>query len=242
MAYAVRVSMMMPSDDDLPVAATVILAREAETGPEVLMIERPDRGSFARAWVFPGGRLEEADRDGSETEHAAARRAGVRETEEETGLLVLAEEMVTVSRWTPPPDSPHRRIRTWFFAAPAPSGDVLLSPEEAVSHRWVQPGAALEMHARGELMLLPPTWVTLHSLAGHGGLDSLLDAFRASEPPHFRTMARLQDQSPILMWFGDDEYDLVGEAGPAGGRHRLEMATLPWVYTRSEDASSNRAR
>lgn len=234
--------MMMPPEEDLPVAATVILAREADSGPEVLMIERPDRGSFARAWVFPGGRLEEADRNGAETEHGAARRAGVRETEEETGLVVLAEEMVTVSRWTPPPDSPHRRIRTWFFAVPAPDGEVVLSPDEAVSHRWVQPEAALEMHARGELMLVPPTWVTLHSLAGHGALDALLETFRVSEPPHFRTMARLQDDRPTLLWFGDHEYDLFGEPGPADGRHRLEMAGLPWVYTRSAGASSSRRR
>ena len=50
------------ADPGIPVAATVIVLREGATGPEVLMIERPDRGSFAGAWVFPGGKVEPADR------------------------------------------------------------------------------------------------------------------------------------------------------------------------------------
>ena len=43
------------TDPSIPVAATVVLLRDATRGVEVLMIERPDRGSFAGAWVFPGG-------------------------------------------------------------------------------------------------------------------------------------------------------------------------------------------
>src|SRR6188472_4154977 len=73
------------TDPEIPVAATVMLHRDSESGPEVLMIERPDRGSFAGAWVFPGGKLEPADL--AESEEESARRAGVRETVEETGLV-----------------------------------------------------------------------------------------------------------------------------------------------------------
>ena len=40
------------TDPAIPVAATVVLLRDAGDGLEVLMIERPDRGSFAGAWVF----------------------------------------------------------------------------------------------------------------------------------------------------------------------------------------------
>lgn len=49
-------------DPAVPVAGTVLLLRDGADGLEVLMIERPDRGSFAGAWVFPGGKLEPADR------------------------------------------------------------------------------------------------------------------------------------------------------------------------------------
>ncbi|HEX5858760.1 MAG TPA: NUDIX domain-containing protein, partial [Microbacterium sp.] len=48
-------------DPGIPVAATVILARDGADGLEVLLIERPDRGSFAGAWVFPGGKLDPGD-------------------------------------------------------------------------------------------------------------------------------------------------------------------------------------
>jgi len=50
-------------DPDVPVGATVVIVRDRAGGPEVLMIERPDRGSFAGAWVFPGGKLEPDDGD-----------------------------------------------------------------------------------------------------------------------------------------------------------------------------------
>ena len=68
-------------DPGVPVAATVVLVRDGADGPEVLLIERPDRGPFAGAWVFPGGKLEDDDRRGAdEPEEDVARRAGVRET------------------------------------------------------------------------------------------------------------------------------------------------------------------
>jgi len=74
-------------------AATLILMRErAGAPPELLFVERPGHMAFAAgALVFPGGRIEEQDRqaasalaDGSET--AAARIAAIRETLEETGI------------------------------------------------------------------------------------------------------------------------------------------------------------
>src|SRR6478609_4433246 len=103
------------TDPSVPVAATVVLLRDGKDGLEALMIERPDRGSFAGAWVFPGGKLEPADRRAAdEPEEAVARSAGVRETREETALAVDPEALVTLSCWDPPPGLA-LRIRTWFF-------------------------------------------------------------------------------------------------------------------------------
>ena len=95
------------ADDDaeavIPAAATVALLREGGDGLEVLLLERPDRGSFAGAWVFPGGKLDDADRhDADESEEAVARRAGAREVEEECGLVVAPESLVPLSCWNPP--------------------------------------------------------------------------------------------------------------------------------------------
>lgn len=90
-------------DDDAPPAipaATLVIFRNAPAGgpPQLLMVQRSKEMRFAGgAAVFPGGRVDEADRSLAETfgprdsEHhheLAARIAAVRETLEETGLVV----------------------------------------------------------------------------------------------------------------------------------------------------------
>jgi 8-oxo-dGTP pyrophosphatase MutT (NUDIX family) len=104
---------MDPSDDivsdssELPPAipaATLVIFRRAANGgaPEILMVERSASMNFAGgAAVFPGGKVDESDRqlaaelgaDSAELiDEWSARIAAVRETLEETGLLVgLAE-------------------------------------------------------------------------------------------------------------------------------------------------------
>ena len=45
-------------------AATVVLLREGNGGPEVLLLRRHHRSGFAAgAWVFPGGAVDDGDRD-----------------------------------------------------------------------------------------------------------------------------------------------------------------------------------
>ena len=79
------------SDDAIP-AATLILVRERSGGPpELLMVERAAGMAFAAgAWVFPGGRIDEADDLLSESlgnpHDGAARIAAIRETLEETAI------------------------------------------------------------------------------------------------------------------------------------------------------------
>ena len=240
------------ADPDVPVAATVMLLRDGLAGPEVLMIERPDRGSFAGAWVFPGGKLEDVDRTSGDEEQDAARRAGVRETWEEIGLSLDPADLLTVSVWDPPPGLP-LRIRTWFFAARAVGGDLVLSPHEAVAAEWVRPEVLLERHGRGEVTLYPPTWVTLHDLSGQADVKALLAVLRLPGVRRFETVARRSESGPILLWEGDAEYSAPAPAeAPAGSaqrngapvlserqrdeasRHRLELGALPWVYTRAE--------
>jgi 8-oxo-dGTP pyrophosphatase MutT (NUDIX family) len=81
-------------------AATLVIFRNApDSGaPQILMVERAATMSFAGgAAVFPGGRVDDADRDFAralgaaaeeERDELAARIAAVRETLEETGLVV----------------------------------------------------------------------------------------------------------------------------------------------------------
>jgi len=91
-------------------AATVVLARDAADGPEVLLLRRHGRSGFAAgAWVFPGGVVDEGDRDlglvermdgptpmqwadrlqvSDPAEAVAFVAAAVREAFEETGILL----------------------------------------------------------------------------------------------------------------------------------------------------------
>ncbi|MET0855055.1 MAG: NUDIX domain-containing protein [Microterricola sp.] len=233
-------------------AATVVLLRDSGgTGVEVLLLERPhDRGSFAGAWVFPGGAVDPADlvvvgADPAnsdsllelplEDEAAASRRAAARETREETGLLLEEAALVPVSRWHPPRESP-KPLRTWFYVAEAPAGPIALEPNEAVAHRWVTPDGALAMHAAGELTLFPPTWVTLFGLIGAPSSD---DALRtARQRPIVEYATRFAPGRTIVLWQADVTYGgadgsvdsaLLDAAGP---RHRLDIRELPWRYLR----------
>ncbi len=94
---------LFADDGEMPpavAAATLVIFRNAPGGgpPQLLMVERAASMSFAGgAAVFPGGRVDAADRvlaemlgasDEDAREEWAARIAAVRETLEETGLAV----------------------------------------------------------------------------------------------------------------------------------------------------------
>jgi 8-oxo-dGTP pyrophosphatase MutT (NUDIX family) len=73
------------TDEAIP-AASMILVRDCAAGPpELLMVERAGGMAFAAgALVFPGGRIDEADREAGGND--AAKVAAVRETVEETAV------------------------------------------------------------------------------------------------------------------------------------------------------------
>ena len=217
------------------VAATVVLLRDGADGPEVLLLERPrHRGSFAGAWVFPGGAVDPEDRDGDAPglEEPGVRRAAVREVREETGLRVRAGDLVPMSCWVPPEGIP-KRMLTWFFLALAPGGTLVLAPDECVDAEWMPPVEALHRHATGALTLVSPTWVTLHGLVGHSSVKEILATQRAQLPELFTARMRGSGAGVTVFWEGDVAFTDDARRGDAGGRHRLAIGALPWVYERS---------
>ncbi|MDQ4212303.1 NUDIX hydrolase [Microbacterium sp. ASV81] len=215
--------MISAEDDDLPVAGTAVILRDGDDGVEVLLLRRPDHGSFAGAWVFPGGALEPADRIEGAGEVEDACRAAVRETAEEVDLEL--ERLAPLSCWVPPAGVP-KRIRTWFFLAEDPGGEIAAAPGEVAETRWMSPSAALEAHGRGEIELWPPTWRTLHGLLDVRDVEQALTT--AGEPPEFRTRRVPTAGGAIFHWDGDE---LAG--APAGARDRIVAEGLPWRYERS---------
>ena len=69
-------------------SATVVLLRDASAGPEVLMLRKNSEIAFGGMWVFPGGKIDDADRAAADDELGAAQVAAARETLEETGWTV----------------------------------------------------------------------------------------------------------------------------------------------------------
>jgi 8-oxo-dGTP pyrophosphatase MutT (NUDIX family) len=83
------------TDEAIP-AATLILVRDRSNGPsELLMVERAEGMAFAAgALVFPGGRIDEADRSlAGELGVDPAAVAAIRETVEETAVPVGLESL-----------------------------------------------------------------------------------------------------------------------------------------------------
>jgi 8-oxo-dGTP pyrophosphatase MutT (NUDIX family) len=165
-------------------AATVVLLREGEDGPEVLLIERPSSMAFAPGvHVFPGGRVDPEDgvTPGSAHDAAAAahalgdnlgphaaltvHRAAVRELREEAGIEIGGlDRLVPIAHWTTPRFMP-RRFSTWFFVADLPAdARPVFAPDEVAAHRWMTPPAALDGVATGEISMWVPTTSVLERL------------------------------------------------------------------------------
>ncbi|MFD5215824.1 NUDIX domain-containing protein [Microbacterium sp. NPDC058345] len=210
----------------LPVAGTAVVLRDGPRGLETLLLRRPETGSFAGAWVFPGGKVEDVDVVPGETETDAARRAAVREAQEETGMRVA--DAAVLSHWTPPPQTPVR-ISTWFFLARDLGDELHLSAGEIVDAVWLTPEQAFDGHVDGSLTLFPPTWVTLHGLRGHRTVDEAYASL--GDPEHFATQVTPVKDGMLITWQGDEEHP--GGPGVFGARHRLTTGVLPWRYERT---------
>ncbi|WP_104091723.1 NUDIX hydrolase [Arthrobacter sp. GMC3] len=220
-------------------ACTVVLLRDGAAGLEVLMLERPGASSaFAGAWVFPGGKVDEADRvepDGAALDEvAAAQAAGLREVAEETGLRLDLLDLVQLSLWTPMQRLP-RRFRTWFLIAEAPSGAVVLNPGEHDDYSWLAPAEALARHGAGTMVLAPPTWVTLYHLSKFSTVKEALTQAAALTPFSYEShfLPRDTGGGPAsappdgIVWGGDESHP---QPSTPGARHRITMTKLPWVF------------
>ncbi|MEB2343497.1 MAG: NUDIX domain-containing protein [Deltaproteobacteria bacterium] len=219
---------MPPSVPILP-AATVVLLREAEGGPEVLLLRRSSKLAFhGGAWVFPGGRVDLAS--GESDDEAGARRAAVREAREEAGLALDPGALVPLSHWTTPEGQP-RRFATWFYVAEADDAPVRVDGGEIQDHRWATPARALELQRAGEIELPPPTFVTLTVLAAHRSPRAALTA-AAAEPPLVYLPRIVKAAGAMASLYPGDAGWEARDAERLGSRHRLLFLPAGWRYLR----------
>jgi 8-oxo-dGTP pyrophosphatase MutT (NUDIX family) len=189
---------------------------------------------FGGMWVFPGGQIDPGDTEearpgtaegtGEQPLLDAARRAAVREAEEEAGIALDEDSLVVLSFWLPPQGAP-RRFATWFFLAPAhESGDVVVDNDEIHEHRWISPLEAMRLRDAGQIGLVPPTFFTLWWLSQQPDTASALAAAAARPPEKFEThMAAGSAGTPrAALWAGDVGYE-DGDTERPGPRRRLVM-------------------
>jgi 8-oxo-dGTP pyrophosphatase MutT (NUDIX family) len=195
-------------------AASVILLREAPL--EVLMMRRHAKASFVPdAWVFPGGMVEESDRDlGDGTELGTMRVAAIRELFEESGICLgapltdsSAKRRALLSRTTTfaaivrespidlnalvltsrwiTPIGVPKRFDTCFFLAIAGDDDVP-SVDDGEDGEAVEVRWITPADAIETLPIVFPTMKNLEALSGFGTAKELIDSRRGIEIPTTR--------------------------------------------------------
>ena len=212
-------------------AATVVVLRDSPRGLESLMLRKNSRLAFGGMWVFPGGRIDDADHDGTGNVITAARNAAAREAQEEAAIVLDPANLVHFSYWIPPPMAP-KRFATWFFAAEASDGEVSIDDGEIVHHEWMTPAEALRRRDAGEIELIAPTWVTLHTVNRFSTVASALEGLGQRRSRHYETRIGRGEHGPVSLWRGDAGYETADPSVP-GPRHRLEITPDGYLFDES---------
>ncbi len=190
-----------------PAASVVLLRRggkHKDRALEVLLLKRSAEANFMPGvWVFPGGGVDPEDGEGE----AGCKVCAARELAEEAGIeLAVEEELVLFSRWITP-EVISRRFDAWFFLALAPAHSPP-KPDgvETTDAGWVEPKAALEAQAAGDLVLAFPTISQLKSLLPYANADEALEAHRGREvePILPKVIGSKEDHRVVLP--GDPDY------------------------------------
>jgi len=213
-------------------AATVMLLRDTDSGLRVLLLQRETSLAFhGGAWVFPGGRVEQAEHHQTDPVQAALR-AAVRETREEAGLTLDATKLLPFSHWTTP-EGRARRFATWFFLTHYEGAEEgVADGSEIRALRWLSPAEALAAHQAREIELPPPTFVTLSVLDPFKSARDALEAVRGEPPFTFLPRPRSIEGGVVSLYAGDVAYE-SGDPSEPGPRHRLSMLADGWRYERN---------
>jgi 8-oxo-dGTP pyrophosphatase MutT (NUDIX family) len=205
-------------------AATVVLLRDSERGPELLMVRRSRAVAFmADAHVFPGGRIDPEDlaQAGGDGEAAFAI-GGARELLEEAAVQVAPSSLVPLSHWITPSSEPKRFDARFFVARMPPGQTARHDTVEAVDHLWATVPELLARYRAKQLKLAPPTLRNLEDLAPFGDADAALAWARARViVPILPKLVPLGETLAIVLPWDREYASLPGEGQPIDPAHPI---------------------
>ncbi|MGB5324407.1 MAG: NUDIX hydrolase [Pseudomonadales bacterium] len=211
-------------------SATVVLLRDSAQGMQTLLLLRNKKVRFGGGeWVFPGGKIEPAELAAHDALDDAERAAAVRECHEEAGIVLSPAALQKYSHWITPDIMPQRFSTGFYLVALEHEPDIVIDNSEIVDYRWLSPGEALQQHGRGELAMMPPTFVSLCDLASYAAPGDILQRCAATVPPLFEPRVVREETGVCLLYAGDCGYDAI-DSTLQGKRHRLLMRASCYEY------------
>ena len=206
------------------VAFHVAAVRELFEEAGVLLARRPAGGYVSLAAVDTQHRF--AGYRGAV--HAGGRT--LRSIADDESLRIALDGLRLFSHWvTPPLPIEGRRFDTRFFMTRVPAGQVPAHDDrETTDGVWVTPTDALGRAANREIVLPPPTWITLRELERHATVDSALAWASARRVTRREPAILEEDGGRVLVMPPDDGPDPIryerrfalrdGAWGPVEGR------------------------
>ena len=215
-------------------SASVMIIRDVVGPPEVLLVRRNSEIAFhGGSWVFPGGKVDAADYDaaGDSDELEVARHTAIREVREEAGITVAKSDLRIFGHWTTPQNQP-KRFATWFFATQIGADcEVEIDGSEIVDHCWISVDDALKRRARNEIVLPPPTFVSLLKLQRFSESAKYFDHLDRRGMERFVPKVVDVEHGRCSLYEEDAGYETL-DLSAAGARHRLLMLESGWHYVR----------
>lgn len=213
-------------------AATLILLADSAEGIKTLLLQRQSKASFLPgAWVFPGGIVEAQDtrQDQQDNRWLSARYAASRETAEESGISLQAEQLVSFSRWLAPKEA-EKRFDTYFFLAHCDRQEIRLQKEEVSNSQWLSPTEAIAKHHQQQLKIIPPTLVSLEYLKDFDSCQSAMAHYQQKDAIEFTPKVHFWQEQVFMLYHGDVAYESfdMREQGPY---NRCQLIDNAWHYT-----------
>jgi len=230
----------------IPAAGVILLnqSRSDSTFKVLLLKRHPELKVHGGHWVFPGGKIDAEDYAAAslnpseidirtppalaQTDYLlVARQAALRETQEEAGICLKADQLRLHSRWLTPKVL-NKRFDTCFFIAGTSECEVKVDGTEIIDYQWRSPADSLALHQQGKIAMPPATFVSLCHLSkfteAATAIEQLCKCVPYYRPKLISTSLGLCSLYEEDAGYADEDYAAKGK------RHRLNMVSGGFEY------------